>query len=99
MVKGNKDCEQSKTLNRRFEDHLEEYRSFTAETRAIHSSLERLQLRNTEAIAHLTESTQGVVNAWTFANNLHKFIKWLVAFAASVFALMAWLHDMFPSLG
>lgn len=34
----------------------------------------------TESIAKLTEATAGVVEAYTTANNVQRFVKWLAAF-------------------
>ena len=54
--------------------HLIEYTQHRAEY------LERQQ-HNMEAIDKLTKATQGLVDAWTVANNIQRFFKWLSGFA------------------
>lgn len=47
---------------------------------------------NAVNIAKLTQATQGVVEAWTVANGLSKFLKWLSSFAI-LGAIIIWLKD------
>tara|TARA_R110002167_G_scaffold366375_1_gene595568 strand:+ start:29585 stop:29809 length:225 start_codon:yes stop_codon:yes gene_type:complete len=47
---------------------------------------------NATNIAELTIATQGVVEAWTVANGLSKFLKWLSSFAI-IGASIVWLKD------
>tara|TARA_R110000772_G_scaffold264083_1_gene384398 strand:+ start:2180 stop:2404 length:225 start_codon:yes stop_codon:yes gene_type:complete len=47
---------------------------------------------NATNIAELTIATQGVVEAWTVANGLSKFLKWLSSFAI-IGASIIWLKD------
>lgn len=51
----------------------------------------KAQELNASNIAHLTESTQGVVDAWVVANGLQKFIKWVSSFAI-IGGIIAWLN-------
>lgn len=46
---------------------------------------------NATNIAELTIATQGVVEAWTVANGLSKFLKWLSSFAV-IGGIWAWLN-------
>ena len=62
-----------------------------------HRRYNELYEKNMEAIAKLTESTQGVVDAWSTANNLHKFIKWLSGLAV-VGTAFTWLAKTFLDL-
>lgn len=63
------------------------------EIEELHKRHNEMYEKNMEAIAKLTESTQGVVDAWTTANNLHKFTKWLSGFAI-VGIVITWLIDI-----
>tara|TARA_R110000824_G_scaffold14962_1_gene63297 strand:+ start:2515 stop:2763 length:249 start_codon:yes stop_codon:yes gene_type:complete len=47
---------------------------------------------NATNIANLTEATTGVVEAWTVANGLSKFLKWLSSFAIIGVGFI-WLKD------
>jgi len=64
-------------LTRRFEDHLEDYRVHIAEDDARYKMIIDLQRKNTEAISHLTKSTQGLVDSWRFAKSFTAFARWL----------------------
>lgn len=44
----------------------------------------------TEALSKLTTATTGVVEAYTTANNVQRFVKWLAAFGVLA-AAMGWL--------
>tara|TARA_R110000803_G_scaffold210114_1_gene281090 strand:+ start:2769 stop:3029 length:261 start_codon:yes stop_codon:yes gene_type:complete len=57
-------------------------------------NLDRLikaQELNAANIADLTKATNGVVEAWTVANGLSKFLKWLSSFAI-IGGIWAWLN-------
>lgn len=49
-----------------------------------------------EAINKLTESTQGIVEAWTAANSFQRFIKWVSSFAV-VGAVITWFYTNLPN--
>ena len=70
-----------KELNRRFEDHLDDYRVHIAEDVEKHRRQDEMHERNLQAIADLTEATKGVVEGWIVANGLQRFAKWLGGFA------------------
>lgn len=88
------DNEEVIKLQRRLEQHLDTYRNdaFIIEARFVKH--EAMQEKNLEAIDRLTATTQGVVDAWVFANGFHRFIKWLSGFAFLGGAI-AWLQHTF----
>jgi hypothetical protein len=48
------------------------------------------QALNTEAINRLSESTEGLVEVWSTANGVAKFIKWASGLVIAVVALYAY---------
>ena len=48
------------------------------------------QTLNTEAINRLSASTQGMVEAWTTANGVAKFVKWVSGLVVGGLALLAY---------
>jgi len=52
----------------------------------------KLQEANTRNVKELTEATKGIVEAWTVANGLAKFIKWVSSFTV-IGACIVWLKD------
>ena len=81
-------------LKRRLEDHIADYRVHCAEEEAKTIRHEEMYEKNMVAIATLVTSTQGVVDAWVFANSFHRFIKWLSGFAL-LGAAITWLQHTF----
>ena len=81
-------------LQRRLESHIEDYRDFGYLNEMRHCKHEARQDKNLEAIEMLTVTTQGVVDAWVFANGFHRFVKWLSGFAFLGGAI-AWLQHTF----
>lgn len=65
-------------------EHLDEYTQHKKDYLARQLHQDELQLANLKAINDLTKSTQGLVDAWTAANNLQRFVVW-----ASKFAILA----------
>lgn len=78
-------------LTQRFEEHLIECAQKDAAVDARLDKLIEAQEMNASNIAHLTEATNGVVEAWTVANGLSKFLKWLSSFAI-LGGIIAWLN-------
>jgi len=70
-----------------FDAHLKDYEEYKMEDKKRHENL-------MAAIEKLTIATQGVVDAWTFANNFNKFIKWVASLGAIGTAFM-WALDKF----
>lgn len=70
-------------LERKLEAHI-------LEDAKVHTSYDaRLEQQMTN-VDKLVMSTQGLVDAWTVANGLHKFIKWISGFAI-VIAAAIWI--------
>lgn len=84
------------SLTHRFEEYLIKR---DLKDKAADARLDKLlttQEVNSANIAELTKATKGVVEAWTVANGLSKFVKWLSSFAvvtAVVGGLIIWLKD------
>lgn len=78
-------------LTQRFEEHLIECAQANEATDARLDKLISAQELNASNIAELTEATKGVVEAWTVANGLSKFLKWLSSFAI-IGGIVAWLN-------
>jgi len=56
------------------------YRRIDEQDRKLDRCID-LQEKNTIAIANLSYATQGMVDAWSTARNLQRFVKWLSGFA------------------
>lgn len=61
--------------------HLSEYAEHRLEylERQLHQ--DQMQASNLKAISDLTTATKGLVDAWTVANNLQRFVVWVSKFA------------------
>ena len=83
-------------LERKVDKHIEECTLHRSEylERQLHQDI--AHEKNMIAISKLTESTQGVVDAWSTANNFQKFAAWLSKFAVLV-ALIAWIVNKIPA--
>lgn len=68
-------------LKRRFEDHLEDYRVHTNDEIERKVRDDERYTQTMHSIDCLAKSTKDVVDAWTFANTVQKFVKWLSGFA------------------
>lgn len=91
-------CEDElRELKARIEAHLEDYREHTSEYDERCKTQDKLYKNTMEAIDKLTQSTQGVVDAWVTARNLQRFVKWLSSFTIVAIAI-GWLATKFPSL-
>tara|TARA_R110002153_G_scaffold150049_2_gene301633 strand:+ start:2490 stop:2771 length:282 start_codon:yes stop_codon:yes gene_type:complete len=84
--------EQMIALTQRLDDHLVECNKRSMEVDVRLDKLIQAQELNATNIADLTKATQGVVEAWTVANGLSKFLKWLSSFAI-IGASIIWLKD------
>tara|TARA_R110000772_G_scaffold68760_1_gene152348 strand:+ start:3327 stop:3590 length:264 start_codon:yes stop_codon:yes gene_type:complete len=80
------------TVARRLDQHLIEVDQRDKSVDARLDKLIQAQELNATNIAQLTEATNGVVEAWTVANGLSKFLKWLSSFAI-IGASIIWLKD------
>ncbi len=60
-------------LRRRLDRHIDEYRLYVLEA-------DKRDDRLAEKIDKLVDSTQGLVDSWTFVNNFRRFILWASAF-------------------
>jgi len=74
--------------------HKDEFRMHIMEDDIREDRLIRAQEQNTANIESLTKATQGLVDAWTAANLLSRFVKWLGSFAV-VGTLLVWLNSKF----
>ena len=74
-------CESFKYLEAILNDHLKEYATHREECLLRQEYQDRAHEKNMAAIAALTASTQGVVDAWQTIYNFQKFIKWLGGFS------------------
>lgn len=70
-----------------FNTFLEGYEAYKMEDETRHENL-------MAAIEKLTVATQGVVDAWTFANNFNKFLKWVASLGVLGTGVL-WLLDKF----
>lgn len=84
-------------LSMRVDNHLTEYDLHRAEILAQLNTQTQTLTQNTvaitaltEALSELTAATTGVVEAYTTANNVQRFVKWLAAFGLLA-AVSAWL--------
>lgn len=82
---------------RKLESHLKDYEAYKAETALKLAMIDLAHKHQMEEIHALTKATQGVVDAWSTANNLHRFIKWASGFAVVIIAIQ-WLNTKFPNL-
>ena len=88
--------EEVKELKRRFEDHLEDYRTQTIEDVARKVRDDERYTQTMHSIDCLAKSTKDVVDAWTFANTVQKFVKWLSGFAI-LGGIITYLSKVLPS--
>lgn len=82
-------------LKNKLERHLDWHKDTEIEAEKRQLRRDTAYEQNMEAIAALTKSTQGVVDAWAAANNFQKFIKWLSGFAL-IGAMIAWAIKQLP---
>tara|TARA_R110000803_G_scaffold16073_5_gene44197 strand:+ start:3154 stop:3441 length:288 start_codon:yes stop_codon:yes gene_type:complete len=78
-------------LSDRLECHIKECNTRELDVDDRLDKLIQAQELNATNIAKLTEATNGVVEAWTVANGLSKFLKWLSSFAI-IGGIAAWLN-------
>ena len=81
-------------LKMEFDAHIQMHKDFELKNSRAMLEINMQQKRNTEDIGRLTTSTLGLVETWTAANALSKFIKWVASFAV-VGAGVAWVSDFF----
>lgn len=79
----------TKETAERLAHHIERHKAFELAIKEKDLSINTQQEKNTVAIAALTKSTQGLVDAWSAAQSFQRFIKWLSGFAILV-ALVSW---------
>ena len=79
-------------LQRRVDKHIIEFERHKLGDDQRFLKYSKAHEENMEAIAALTESTQGVVDAWAVAASFQKFIKWLSGFTI-VGIVVAWLAE------
>jgi hypothetical protein len=90
-------------LKRKVNDHIDDYREFVRSTVGKDIEQDRRLLasdvrheQNLEAIEKLTAATAGIVEAWSTAAGVRRFVKWLSGFAI-LGVVLSWLIDKFPS--
>jgi hypothetical protein len=83
-------------LGDRMDTHLEQYRVDCKDFTERQIKIQLAHEQNMEAIKALTEATSAVVNAWTVAAGLQKFIKWISSFAVVGAAIM-WILSKLPA--
>lgn len=76
-----KDSEELIKLRERVEHHLDWHRDDAVEYKERQRRHDMMQEHNLKAIADLTTATKGLVDAWTTASNVQKFVKWIATFA------------------
>jgi hypothetical protein len=86
---------QLRRLGDKVDTHLEQYRADCKEFTERQIKIQLAHEQNMEAIKALTVATSNVVNAWTVASGLQKFIKWISSFAVVVVAGM-WVLSKLP---
>lgn len=91
------DTEEIIELKARFEHHLEGHKEDSVKYAERQLKQDLAHEKNLEAIAELTKATQGLVDAWTTAGNVQKFIKWVSTFAI-IGASLVWLYSIFSKL-
>lgn len=62
-------------------EHLEHYALHRKEYLERQAHQDMIQESNLRAIEALTKATAGLVNAWTVANGVNRFVVWLSKFA------------------
>jgi hypothetical protein len=96
------DDEEVIRLRRRFDKHLDDYRSHIMDYE--HREMQNLlnQERTSVNIANLTkalelqiEATKGPVSVWNFMEFLQKSVLWVSGFSGVV-AAIAWYNDWLP---
>lgn len=85
-------------LHRKVDNHIMDYKQHVAENELCYIRQTEQHEKNMEAIAHLTQSTQGVVDAWSAASSFQRFVKWLSGFALIGIAI-TWFSDKISGLG
>jgi hypothetical protein len=86
---------QLEKLGDRMDNHLEQYRVDCKDFTERQVRIQLAHEQNMEAIKALTEATSAVVNAWTVAAGLQKFVKWISSFAVVGAAIM-WVATKLP---
>lgn len=81
------------TIHHRLDEQYKLIVDHIAEDRIQYEQQMKLSNSNLEAIAKLTASTQDVVNAWSTANNLQKFIKWIGGFSLLIAAVTWYIKN------
>ena len=87
---------QLEKLGDKMDTHLEQYRADRKEFTEWRIKMQLAHEQNMAAIKALTEATSVVVNAWTVAAGVQKFIKWVSSFAI-VGAAVIWLAAKLPA--
>jgi hypothetical protein len=86
---------QLRRLGDKVDTHLEQYRADCKDFTERQIKIQLAHEQNMEAIKALTIATSNVVNAWTVASGLQKFIKWISSFAVVGAAIM-WVVTKLP---
>ena len=86
--------EQYIKLQRRLDDHLDEYRIHILEHDKRESNLLLALETNTKQIHDLTAAVKPLVDAVTAAVIAQKFIKWVTGFSG-IAIFIAWYNDLF----
>ena len=81
------------SLNKKLDDHIEEYNAKCAEHLAWMRGMREAQDANTKNIASLTEATKTMVDISVTAKALQRLTKWLTGFAG-VGVIAAWWSDL-----
>ncbi len=89
--------EEVNKLKRRFNDHIETYREHRTLDAEYNTMQDRRIQETSESVSQLVESTQGLVDTWSTARNIQRFVKWISGFAVIVI-FITWLSNKFPAL-
>lgn len=82
-------------LDKKLTTHIKEHSDHVREQYEINVRQDAAFLKNMEAIAALTKSTQVLVDACVAVSSFRKFLKWLSGFAI-VGGVIAWLSENLP---
>jgi len=83
--------EYSKRCSRLLKIYVERYEELESTVSTNSATLKNVE----KSLGELTDATHGLVSAWTTANNLQKFIKWVMSFAVLGMCIR-WVVSILP---
>ena len=79
-----------RVLGDKFDSHIIRFEKHERDVLERQDAQIASQTLNTEAINRLSESTQGLVEAWTTASSVAKFVRWASGLVVGGLALLAY---------